>query len=216
MLFFVIIIYIKLKDYFMSKLKFLSLPVIFAIFVLLNFISTSNDANAQKPNDKFRYIISVLQGAVNFGDIEVELYPDIAPQTCLNFDSLVSVKFYDGTAFHRVIPNFMIQGGDMNSKTLPKERWGMGDPSQHRVPAEFNALKHERGVLSMARSNDPNSATSQFFIVHGSATFLDGKYTGFGKVVKGIEVVDKVCSVKLGGPQNSAPEETITMTIKKK
>ena len=200
----------------MSKLKFLSVSAIFTFFVLLNLFAATNDTNAQTSNDKFRYIISVAQGAVNFGEIEIELYPDIAPLTCLNFDSLVSVKFYDGTAFHRVIPNFMIQGGDINSKTQPKEKWGYGDPSQHKVPAEFNSLKHQRGVLSMARSNDPNSATSQFFIVHGDESFLDGKYTGFGKVVKGMEVVDKVCSVKLGGPQKSAPDETVTMSIKKK
>jgi len=171
----------------------------------------NNDQQA-KPH----YIITVMQDTVRFGEIEVELYPDVAPLTCRNFDSLVSIKFYDGTAFHRVIPNFMIQGGDPNTKNKPNNTWGMGDPSQHKVPAEFNSIKHERGVLSMARSNDPNSASSQFFIMHAAAPSLDGKYSAFGRVVKGIEVVDKVCSVKLGGPQHSAPDVKITMTIRKK
>ena len=200
----------------MTKLKFSSATLIFAILVLLNFFANPVNANAQKPNDNFRYIITVNQGAVTFGEIEVELYPDIAPLTCRNFDSLVSVNFYDGTAFHRVIPGFMIQGGDPNSKTKPQETWGRGDPSLKRVPAEFNALKHERGVISMARSSDPNSATSQFFIMHAANSGLDGQYSAFGKVTKGIEVVDKVCSVQLGGPQKSSPAEKITMKIRKK
>lgn len=204
---------------------FRALLTVFFAFTMLTNCSTSQkdaksemDATSDKkgPTVNPHYIITVMQGTQNFGDIELELMPDIAPKTVHNFDSLVAAKFFDGTAFHRVIPGFMIQGGDPNSKDKPKETWGMGDRSQTRVPAEFNKLKHERGVISMARSSDPNSATSQFFICHAAAPFLDGQYTGFGKVVSGIEVVDKVCTVKTEGRENSSPVEKITMTIKKK
>ena len=194
------------------------------VALLLN-INVSDAQNTKKAKDTKavqakaanpHYIISISQGKKKMGDIEVELYPNFAPKTCQNFDELVSKKFYDGLAFHRVIPGFMIQGGDPNSKNKPKETWGTGQPGQKTVPAEFNSLKHERGAISMARTNDPNSATSQFFIIHQKAAHLDGQYTGFGKVVKGIEVVDKVCAVKLGPPQNSGPVDKVVMTIKKK
>ena len=160
------------------------------------------------------YIISVTSGKTKLGDIEVELFPEIAPKHVHNFDSLVSIKFYDGTGFHRVIPGFMIQGGDPNTKDDSKKAmWGMGDPSQTRVPAEFNSIKHVRGIISAARSQDPNSATSQFFIMHGDAAHLNGQYTAYGQVVSGIEVVDKVCAQPRDG---STPIEKIWMTIVKK
>lgn len=160
-----------------------------------------------------QYVITVVTGGKTLGEITLELFPDKAPKHVKNFDSLVSVGFYNGLAFHRVIRDFMIQGGDPNSKDKPKSMWGYGDPSQTRVPAEFNDIKHVRGVLSAARSQDPNSATSQFFIMHGDAPHLDGQYTAYGKVVSGIEVVDAV----VDQPQkNSAPDEKIEMFIKKK
>ena len=162
------------------------------------------------------YFITVTQGTENFGDIEIELYPEIAPKTCKNFDSLVAEKFFDGTAFHRVIPGFMVQGGDPNSKNKTKDTWGYGDPNQAKVPAEFNNMRHERGVLSMARANDPNSASSQFFIMHAASPHLDGQYTAFGKVITGIEIVDRICTVRLGGSQNSAPDTKVEMKIRKK
>ncbi len=158
------------------------------------------------------YIISVSVGDKHLGDIEIELFPDKAPKHVHNFDSLVAIKFYDGTAFHRVIPGFMIQGGDPNSKNKPKKTWGYGDPSQTKVPAEFNDTKHVRGIISAARSADPNSATSQFFIMHGNAPHLDGQYTAFGKVVKGIEVVDAICDLPREG---SSPVEKVEMKIKR-
>ena len=206
----------------MFRYKGIILTILLAFILIIHSTeaqNTNKDKNGKSVGNKTanpHYIITVTQGKQKFGDIEVELYPNIAPKTCKNFDELVSKKFYDGTAFHRVIPHFMIQGGDPNSKNKSKDTWGFGDPGQKTVPAEFNSLKHERGVISMARSADPNSATSQFFIMHDKSPQLDGQYTGFGKVVKGIEVVDKVCKVKLGGPQNSAPDVKVVMTIKKK
>ena len=129
------------------------------------------------------------------GDVmEAELYPSIAPETVKNFVKLIEEKFYDGIIFHRVIPGFMIQGGD------PKGN-GTGG-SKETIKGEFdangfrNTLKHTRGVLSMARTYDPNSASSQFFIMHKDAPHLDGQYAAFGKITKGIEVVDKIASVK--------------------
>jgi len=194
-------------------MKFIFKAFILLLAVLtLTFYSEGKNNVSDTPQNP-QYVISVHQGDVNFGDIVVELMPDVAPKHCHNFDSLVSVKFFDGTAFHRVIPGFMIQGGDMNSKDKPKDTWGYGDPSQTTVPAEFNATKHVRGILSAARSQDPNSATSQFFICVANASHLDGQYTAYGKVVSGMDVVDKIVSVPCDG---SAPKVKVEMTIRKK
>ena len=129
------------------------------------------------------------------GDIiKAELYPEIAPNTVSNFISLIEKGFYDGLIFHRVIKNFMIQGGD-------PEGTGMGGPG-YAIKGEFNLngfennLKHERGVLSMARSFMPDSAGSQFFIMHKDSPHLDGEYAGFGKVIEGIEIIDKIAETK--------------------
>ena len=130
----------------------------------------------------------------NGGVIKAELYPDVAPQSVRNFVSLVSKGFYDGLIFHRVISGFMIQGGDPQGS-------GMGGPG-YSIKGEFagngvkNDLSHARGVLSMARAQNPNSAGSQFFIMHADGPFLDGQYAAFGKVVEGIEVVDRIAAVK--------------------
>ena len=113
---------------------------------------------------KPHYLIDTYRAGIKIGTIEVEMYPSIAPKHVRNFDSLVSARFYDTTAFHRVIPGFVIQGGDPNSRHGPKSTWGMGNPNQTDIPAEFNPISHQRGVLSAARSTDPNSANSQFFI----------------------------------------------------
>ena len=129
----------------------------------------------------------------NGAKIELELYPDVAPITVKNFEKLVSEGFYDGLIFHRVIKGFMIQGGDPLGN-------GMGGADQ-RIKGEFaanghkNDLKHTRGVISMARAYDPNSASSQFFIMHADAPHLDGQYAAFGKVVSGMEVVDEIADV---------------------
>ena len=130
----------------------------------------------------------------NGGVIEVELYPEIAPLTVKNFEELVEKKFYDGLIFHRVIPGFMIQGGCPNGT-------GTGGPG-YNIKGEFaangvrNDLKHTRGVISMARAMHPDSAGSQFFIMHADAPHLDGQYAAFGKVVSGLDVVDKIASVR--------------------
>jgi peptidyl-prolyl cis-trans isomerase B (cyclophilin B) len=128
------------------------------------------------------------------GDMVVEFWPEVAPKTVENFKTLARKGFYDGTCFHRVIKGFMIQGGDPQTKDPAKESsWGTGGPG-HTVKAEFNDRPHVRGVLSMARSNDPDSAGSQFFICHGNAAFLDKKYTAFGKLIKGDEVLEKIAT----------------------
>ena len=146
----------------------------------------------------------------NGGKIELELYPEFAPETVKNFESLVSEGFYDGLTFHRVIPGFMIQGGDPLGN-------GMGG-SEKKIKGEFrangfknNTLKHERGVISMARAFDPNSASSQFFIMHADAPHLDGSYAAFGKVISGIEVVDEIASI----PTDYSDRPKIAVRIKK-
>jgi len=146
-----------------------------------------------------------------FGDMDIVFFPEKAPKHVENFIALAKSGFYNGTIFHRVIPGFMIQGGDPNTKDLNKpETYGQGGPSQ-RLKAEFNDIPHRRGILSMARTNDPNSAGSQFFIVVKDSNFLDGQYTIFGEVVKGMEVADKIVSL----PKNSRdlPTERAEMTI---
>jgi peptidyl-prolyl cis-trans isomerase B (cyclophilin B) len=130
------------------------------------------------------------------GEMVAEFWPDVAPKTVENFKKLAKSGFYDGTAFHRIIKGFMIQGGDPLTKDESKQsRWGTGDPG-YKIDAEFNKKTHERGVLSMARSQDPNSAGSQFFICHGAPKFLDGQYTAFGKLIKGDDVLEKIATTK--------------------
>jgi len=130
------------------------------------------------------------------GEMVAEFWSDVAPKTVENFKKLAKSGFYDGTAFHRVIKGFMIQGGDPLTKDESKQsRWGTGDPG-YKIDAEFNKKSHERGVLSMARSQDPNSAGSQFFICHGAPKFLDGQYTAFGKLIKGEDVLEKIATTK--------------------
>ena len=147
------------------------------------------------------------------GDVmKAELYPEIAPNTVNNFISLVQKGFYDGLIFHRVISGFMIQGGDPQGT-------GMGGPG-YSIKGEFamngvrNDLKHTRGVLSMARSMMPNSAGSQFFIMHANAPHLDGQYAAFGKVVEGLDIVDKIASVRTGWQDKPVEEQKIqSMTV---
>jgi peptidyl-prolyl cis-trans isomerase B (cyclophilin B) len=128
------------------------------------------------------------------GEMVIEFWPDVAPKTVENFTTLAKKGFYDGTAFHRVIKGFMIQGGDPLTKDPKAEsRWGTGGPG-HQVKAEFNDRPHVRGVISMARSQDPNSAGSQFFICHGDPRFLDRQYTAFGKLIKGDDVLEKIAT----------------------
>ncbi len=136
------------------------------------------------------------------GKIVFKLSPDIAPETVRNFKKLAESGFYNGTLFHRVIPGFMIQGGDPNTKQPDKSKWGLGGPG-YNIKAEFNSKSHLRGVVSMARAMDPDSAGSQFFIITTDSTFLDGQYTTFGEVIEGIEVADKI--VNLPRDSNDCP-----------
>lgn len=145
--------------------------------------------------------------STDHGDMTVELWEDITPKTVANFKKLAQEGFYDGTAFHRIIKDFMIQGGDPLTKDPAMEhRWGTGDPG-YKIKAEFNNRKHERGVISMARSQHPDSAGCQFFICHGTASFLDGQYTAFGKLIDGDEVLEAIATapVKAGGGEKSKP-----------
>jgi peptidyl-prolyl cis-trans isomerase B (cyclophilin B) len=146
-----------------------------------------------------------------FGNMEIRFFPDVAPKHVNNFIELAKKGFYDGTIFHRVIPGFMIQGGDPNSKSPDKSQHGMGGPG-YMVKAEFNEKPHKRGTLSMARSGQPDSAGSQFFICVADAPFLDRQYTVFGEVVSGMEVVDKIVSQPRDPKDN--PNERIEMKVK--
>jgi peptidyl-prolyl cis-trans isomerase B (cyclophilin B) len=134
------------------------------------------------------------------GTMVIQFWTDAAPKTIANFKKLARSGFYDGTCFHRVIKGFMIQGGDPNTKDPSKEsEWGMGGPG-YNIDAEFNDHPHVRGVISMARSNDPNSAGSQFFICHGNPSFLDHQYTTFGKLIKGDDVLEKIATTSTHPP----------------
>ena len=148
------------------------------------------------------------------GELVAEFWPDVAPKTVENFKKLAKSGFYDGTAFHRIIKGFMAQGGDPLTKDASKESmWGTGDPG-YKIKAEFNAKKHERGVLSMARSADPDSAGSQFFLCFGPAPMLDNKYTAFGKVIKGDAVLDKLANVPVkqsASGENSKPVNRVAL-----
>jgi len=146
-----------------------------------------------------------------FGKIEVKFFPDVAPNHVNNFIELAKKGFYDGTTFHRVIPGFMIQGGDPNSKDPDKSKHGAGGPG-YTVRAEFNNKPHKKGTLSMARAAHPDSAGSQFFICVADSSFLDGQYTVFGEVVSGMEVADKI----VGQPRDRRdnPNERIELKVK--
>ena len=163
-----------------------------------------------EPTDKTRATLSLTSKGQALGDIVLKFFPDVAPGHVKNFTTLAGEGFYNGTTFHRVIPGFMIQGGDPNSKNPDRATHGMGGPG-HKVKAEFNSKPHKRGVVSMARSNDPDSAGSQFFICVADAHFLDWQYTAFGEVVSGMEVADKVVGMKRDGRDN--PLERVEMTV---
>ena len=147
----------------------------------------------------------------NFGNIKIKLLPEIAPETVRNFITLTKSSFYDGTLFHRVIPKFMIQGGDPNTKESDKSRWGQGGPG-YNLKAEFNSRSHLRGIVSMARASDPDSAGSQFFIVTSDSTFLDKQYTVFAEVVEGLEIADKIVNLPRDG--NDCPNQEEAKIIK--
>jgi peptidyl-prolyl cis-trans isomerase B (cyclophilin B) len=151
--------------------------------------ATNSPTPAAKADDPEVAVITTTEGIM-----VAQFWTDAAPKTIANFKKLAKDGFYDGTCFHRVIKGFMIQGGDPLTKDPTKEaRWGSGDPG-YKIAAEFNDHPHVRGVLSMARSQDPNSAGCQFFICHGNPSFLDHQYTTFGKLIKGDDVLEKIAT----------------------
>ena len=145
-----------------------------------------------------------------FGEIEIEFLPEKAPGHVKNFTDLAKKGFYDGTTFHRVIPGFMIQGGDPNTRDPKASRaqHGTGGPG-YQIKAEFNDTPHKRGVLSMARAQSPDSAGCQFFICVGEPTHLDGQYTVFGEVTRGLDVAQTIAGVEVSGEEGSRPLETV-------
>ena len=177
------------------------------ITISLLLVSFGNQAFAQSDDKK----LAVLE--TNLGTIIIEFFSDDAPNHVKNFIELSESGFYDGTLFHRIIPGFMIQGGDPNTISGDPSTWGIGGPTE-RVNAEFNTIKHNRGIVSMARSADPNSAGSQFFIVHKDSNFLDEQYTVFGRVVteESLETLDKIASVEIGERDIPIDTEQVKIT----
>ena len=153
-------------------------------------------------------MLSTIKIETNLGNISFKVLPELAPETVRNFEKLARDGFYNGTLFHRVIPGFMIQGGDPNTKTTNKNSWGMGGPG-YNIKAEFNSRSHLRGIVSMARAQDPDSAGSQFFIVTTDSTFLDRQYTVFGEVIQGMDVADKIVNLQRDG--NDCPLQEAKM-----
>jgi len=145
----------------------------------------------------------------NHGPMVVEFWSDVAPKTVENFKKLAREGFYDGTAFHRVIKGFMIQGGDPLSKnTKSEEGWGTGDPG-YKIKAEFNDRHHDKGVLSMARSQSPDSAGCQFFVCHGDAGFLDRQYTAFGRLSSGLDTLEKIANTPCRAAGERSPSRPV-------
>jgi peptidyl-prolyl cis-trans isomerase B (cyclophilin B) len=181
----------------------LFMPRRLSLFVALTVLVAAVTAGAQ-PTAKAKGAVITLEKG---GEVAIEFFPADAPKTVENFVTLAGKGFYDGTTFHRVVPGFVAQGGDPLSKTLPAgdRRIGTGDPG-YKIKAEFNKQKHDRGVVAMARSQDPDSAGSQFYITLAATPHLDGQYTVFGRVTSGMNVVDgirandRIKSVKVVGP----------------
>jgi len=174
----------------------------FLIVTIAAVSSFAQAPNLMEPDKE----VAVLQ--TSLGKIVLELFPGAAPKHVKNFKQLSRSGFYNGTKFHRVIPGFMIQGGDPNSKDNDRSNDGTGN-SGTKVPAEFTSIPHKRGILSMARSNDPNSASCQFFIVVKDSNFLDNNYSVFGRVIEGMDVADKIVNVKRDDRDNPLTAVTI-------
>lgn len=156
------------------------------------------------------YVDKVVELETDLGMIAIRFYPDVAPNHVRNFIDLSENGDYNGTKFHRIIPGFVIQGGDPNTRSGDSSTWGQGG-SGNGVKAEFSSVHHARGILSMARSQDPDSGRSQFFICVDDAGALDNKYSVFGKVVSGMDVVDKIVAGKKGGPRGDQALEPVSI-----
>ena len=171
----------------------MKLSIVLAFVLLASTVFAAEEKKETSPMSNSNEVAVIK---TNEGEMVVEFWTDAAPNTVENFKKLARKGFYDGTTFHRIIKGFMIQGGDPNSKDPAKEsRYGEGGPG-YKIKAEFNDHSHERGVLSMAREPDPDSAGSQFFICLASVTRLDHQYTTFGKLIKGDDVLEKIATTK--------------------
>jgi peptidyl-prolyl cis-trans isomerase B (cyclophilin B) len=193
--------------------RVLLIPIFFVFFLTL-FMSESfsQEVRHRKFSSEEVKKMSEQRAIIhtNLGDIALKFFPEVAPNHVNNFIELAKKGFYNGTTFHRVVPKFVIQGGDPNSKNPDCSKHGLGGPG-YQIKAEFNKKPHRRGTLSMARAAHPDSAGSQFFICVADTPSLDGQYTVFGEVVKGIEVVDKIVSQPRDGNDN--PKDRIEMTV---
>ena len=185
--------------------------LVLSLFLSVHLVRAEMKNNTFTPEEikKMSETTAIIE--TKFGNMELRFFPDVAPNHVNNFIELAKKGFYDGTLFHRVIPNFMIQGGDPNSKEADRSKHGSGGPG-HTLKAEFNNKPHKRGVLSMARAANPDSAGSQFFICVADAPFLNQKYTVFGEVTSGMEVADKIVSQPRDSKDN--PLERIEMKVK--
>jgi peptidyl-prolyl cis-trans isomerase B (cyclophilin B) len=184
--------------------------------ILINLLAAvlavaSVNAEEQKPMNSANEVAVIKTSG---GEMIAEFWPEVAPNTVENFKKLARSGFYDGTAFHRIVKGFMIQGGDPLTKDPAKEsRYGTGDPG-YKIKAEFNDRSHERGVLSMARSSDPDSAGSQFFICLANVSRLDHQYTTFGKIIKGDDVLGKIGDTEVttsDSGERSKPTKRVTV-----
>src|SRR4051794_25868722 len=174
--------------------------------------ATTSSAAAEENRPMSEYQNKVAELHTSAGEIDIRFLPDVAPNHVKNFIDLAEKGFYNGTKFHRVIPGFMIQGGDPNTVSGSPSTWGTGGSGKN-VAAEFNSISHKRGIVSMARSNDPNSASSQFFIVTSDSTFLDRQYTVFGQVTKGMDIADKIVSAPTGEQNRPNSPTTIEKVV---
>lgn len=172
-------------------------------------MTSAAPAAEQEEKSMSSYENKVVELHTTAGEIDIRFFPDVAPNHVKNFIDLANKGFYNGTKFHRVIPGFMIQGGDPNTISGNPATWGTGG-SPNNVKAEFNTVSHKRGIVSMARSQSPDSASSQFFIVVADSTFLDRQYSVFGQVTKGMDVADKIVNAPKGAQDR--PNEPVTIT----
>ncbi len=204
----------------MNSIRLYALWILPFALLVLAVLSLTDNSNAFFENGRYRTFnkqeIQTMEQTTatietKFGEITLKFFPEVAPNHVNSFIELAKDGFYDGTTFHRIVPGFVIQGGDPNTKSDDKSRHGMGGPG-FTLKAEFSKLPHKRGSLSMARAANPDSAGSQFFICVADAPFLDGEYTIFGEVVEGMDVVDKIVSQPKD--QRDNPIERVEMKVK--
>jgi peptidyl-prolyl cis-trans isomerase B (cyclophilin B) len=192
---------------------YLALPVLVLLFLVDNsrafFENARHRTFSKQEIQRMEQTTATIE--TKFGEITLKFFPEVAPNHVNNFIELARDGFYDGTIFHRIVPGFVIQGGDPNTKSNDRSRYGTGGPG-YTLKAEFSKLPHKRGTLSMARAAHPDSAGSQFFICVTDTPFLDGEYTVFGEVVKGMDVVDKIVSQPKD--QRDNPIDRVEMKVK--